>query len=192
MFRFYIVMLAIFLLIIATRLYFTAAFGGVIVEGRSMTPTLSDGQRLLMRVVDERHEADYGDIVVIYTGEHEAFGHDYIIKRLIAKEGDTVRCSQGRIFIQYDSEGEFVELDEPYAYYAMDKRAYFFETYTVQEGEIFFLGDNRQDSMDSEDLLKRDKQQCKEKDIYGIVPEWAIEYDGVLEFFFFSSDLSAK
>ncbi len=192
MFRFYVIVLTLFLLIIGTCLYFTTAFSGVEIDGRSMYPTLQHEQRLLMRIVDERHQADYGDIIVVHTGDHEAFEHEYIIKRLIAKEGDKVYCSQGQVYVQYGGTGNFVPLNEPYAYYERDARLYSFPAYTVGEGEIFFLGDNRQDSMDSEDLLKKGKAHCKKTDIYGIVPEWAIEHDGILELLFFSSDLSAK
>ena len=65
-----------------------------------------------------------------------------------------------------------------------------FEEYEVGEGEIFFLGDNRQNSLDS-----RYKEEYggshlsnglyKAEDIYGVVPDWAIAYKTPLEWLFF-------
>ncbi|MBQ7924113.1 MAG: signal peptidase I [Clostridia bacterium] len=193
-FRYYIVLLALFLLIFGVRIYFTTAFGGVVVDGASMKQTLQDGQRLLMRPTDERHEADYGDVIVVYVGDYPEFQGasqpDYLIKRLIAKEGDKVYCVAGQVYVQYGGEGEFIPLDEPYAYYAYGKANYHFQEYEVGEGEVFFLGDNRQNSMDSRypTYSKLKNRLYKEEDICGVVPDWAIKYDGILEFFFFPSE----
>ena len=62
------------------------------------------------------------------------------------------------------------------------------------EGEIFFLGDNRNISMDSrykEDMSHLDRLY-KETDIYGIVPQWAIDKQEDLEKIFFWRELLAK
>ncbi len=188
MFRYYIVLLSVFLLVLGSRLYFTTAFGGVEVDGDSMNQTLINEQRFLMRPIDERHTADYGDIIVVYTGDHPEYTPEYIIKRLIAKEGDRVYCARGQVYVQYGGVGEFIPLDEPYAHFIYDKETYSFPIREVGAGEIFFLGDNRQNSLDSEDLTTL----CKEEDIYGVVPEWAVKYDRILEFLFFSPHVSAK
>ena len=193
-FRYLIVLLAIFLLIFGVRIYFTQAFGGVVVDGESMNNTLADGQRLLMRPTSEKYKADYGDVIVVYVGDYEEFQGknepDYLIKRLIAKGSDKVYCTDGQVYVQYGGEGEFVPLNEPYAYYRNGKLNYNFPLYEVGEDEVFFLGDNRQNSMDSRypTYSKLKDKLYKEEDICGVVPDWAIEYDGVLNFFFFPTN----
>ena len=141
------------------------------VSGSSMMDTVKDGDLLyVMNVKPER-----GDIVIIqvdgYTKEEHGFefSGEYIIKRLIATEGDTVICEDGVIKVKYAGSDEFVELDEPY----IKNKTPDFEVgpvVTVGEGEIFFLGDNRNNSKDSTDV------GClKASDIKGVVPEWALK-----------------
>ncbi|MBE7084735.1 MAG: signal peptidase I [Clostridiales bacterium] len=199
-FRFYIVLLSLLLLIFGLRIYFTTAFNGVVVDGKSMSPTLMDEQHLLMRPVNEKRKADYGDIIVVYVGDYPEFQGatqpDFLIKRLIAKEGDAVKCIDGQVYVRYKGQEEFTPLNEPYANYIYGKNSYDFTTYEVGEGEIFFLGDNRQRSMDSrykenppnQKLYSKLDRLYKEEDIYGIVPDWAVRYDGILKFFFFPSE----
>lgn len=192
-FRFYIVLLAVFFVFISFRIYFTSAFGGVIVDGPSMNVTLYDGEQLLMHYTDENTKADYGDVIVIDVRHYEEFGDegdpDFLIKRLIAKEHDNVKCEDGQIYIQYGGVGDFIPLDEPYAYYSGDKASYDFDVYEVGEGEVFFLGDNRRNSCDSRynqaGGSRLPDRLYKEEDIYGIVPQWAITHQKILALFFF-------
>lgn len=185
--RFYAVILCLFALLLGFRVYWTNTFGGVEVDGSSMYKTLSDGEKLLMKKVDAG-EADYGDVIVVYVGDYPEFsdGTEYLIKRLIAKSGDRVRCTDGKLEIQYSGATEWTALDEPYAYYT-DRADYDFKEYAVGEGEIFFLGDNRNISQDSRylDGGSRLKGLYKEQDIIGIVPNWAIKHRNVLAKIFF-------
>ena len=125
-------------------------FGGVTVSGDSMNLTLSDQEQLLMKYVRDGKGLDYGDVIVVHVEDYpefsipnqnlsEAHKTKYLIKRLIAKEGDRVRCEDGHVEILYKGEKKWVELDEPYAYY-MDREIYDFAEYYVGEGQIFFLG----------------------------------------------------
>lgn len=94
-------------------------YGGVIVVGSSMRETLHDQDELFVRYSLDGTEAQRGDVIVVYVGDYEECADmqgKYIIKRLIAIEGDKVRCTDGQVEICYAGTQEYVPLDEPYAY----------------------------------------------------------------------------
>lgn len=167
------------------RMHFVKHYGGIIVSGSSMERTLSNGDKLFLRYTDTQ-KADYGDIIVVYVGDYEECkGVDggYLIKRLIAKEHDRVKCENGQIYICYDGTSEWVRLEEDYAYYGkgdLYKSYYDFATYTVGKGEVFFLGDNRSSAGSSVDSRYAEGKShlkdslYKETDIVGFVPEWSL------------------
>ena len=185
------------LAVFGVRYYFTSHYGGVVVDGASMDKTLADGQQLLMEYVDDGREADRGDIIVLdvskhpeiieYNQKHPNNQVGFLIKRLIAVEGDAVKCTDGQISICYAGTTEWVLLDEPYAYYT-HREVYDFKEYVLGENEIFFLGDNRNNSMDSR--YQEGYSHLKDSlytfdEIYGIVPDWAVKYRKIFDFLLF-------
>lgn len=129
-------------------------FTYVEVVGHSMDNTLSSGDVLL---VNKRLTPDYGDIVVI-SGEKT--NGDLIIKRIIGKGGDEITLENGRVY------RNGVMLNETYA----KGNTYFQESpakkvYVIPEGELFYLGDNRENSSDS-----RVFGTCEVSQIEGVVP----------------------
>jgi len=108
------------------------------VEGASMQPTLYTDQRVLVTKIpywnDENIER--GDIVITkYPGSRENF-----VKRIIALPGDTIRITDGILYINDTA------IDEPYIKEEM------YSDYTetlVPEGYYFVMGDNRNNSKDS-------------------------------------------
>lgn len=189
-YHFWLTIILVLFFVLSFRTYWSNTFGGVEVDGNSMNMTLNTGEKLLMRYSEDGSEAKRGDVIVVYVGNYEeceGVASHFLIKRLIAVEGDKVKCKDGNLYICYAGTQNYVLLDEPYAYYT-DKNSYDFGEYVVGEGEIFFLGDNRNNSCDSrynETYGSHLEGLYKRQDIFGIVPDWAIEKRSLLEKLFF-------
>ena len=189
-FWFYTILALMVIAVFGFRIYWNNNFGGVVVDGASMNKTLQSGDKLLMRYLKDVDDLQRGDVIVVKVDEYEEFkgtNTAYLIKRLIAIEGDKVRCTDGQVEICYVGTLEYVPLEEPYAYY-MNKPLYDFAEYEVGEDEIFFLGDNRNNSCDSrykEVGGSHLEHLYKETDVYGVVSDWAIENRSWLSKIFF-------
>ena len=114
------------------------------VDGRSMVPTLQDGDRLLVVNSLLYNDYQYGDIVVL---RKESFMQDPIVKRVIATEGQTVDIdfTSGSVYV----DGELLKesyINEPTF---LEEGTVF--PLTVPEGSVFVMGDNRNHSSDSRD-----------------------------------------
>lgn len=190
---FYSILAVMLVAVFGFRIYWQNNFGGVVVDGASMNQTLQSGDKLLMKYLKDVDDLEYGDVIVVKVTEYEEFkdsNTEYLIKRLIAMEGDKVRCTDGQVEICYAGTVEYVLLDEPYAYYT-NVNGYDFAEYEVGEDEIFFLGDNRNNSCDSrykESGGSHLDYLYKESDVYGVVSDWAIENRSWLSKIFFWKD----
>lgn len=114
----------------------------VSVEGESMRETLQSGDRILALRPWLSGEIGRGDIVIV---RQESFDRDPIIKRVIAVGGDTVDIDFTLGAVSVNG----VQLEEPYI-----RELTFLEEgvsfpLTVEEGHLFLLGDNRNNSTDS-------------------------------------------
>ena len=118
---------------------FTFFFRAVNVVGRSMMPTLSDGDWLL---VSDESEYEHGDIIIITQPNDR---NEPLVKRIIAKGGETIDID----FSTHEVKVNGKLLNEPYIK-APTALSYDVEfPYTVPEGCVFAMGDNRNDSLDS-------------------------------------------
>ena len=119
----------------------------VIVSGGSMYETLYDGDYLLVLDRNLCGELKQGDIVV---ASMERFRNGTpIVKRVIATEGQTVDIDfrEGIVYV----DGEALEEDYIYELTHLSEGMKF--PLTVEEGCLFLMGDNRNDSTDSRDPI---------------------------------------
>ncbi len=144
-------------LVLALVLFFAlqATLQSFIVVGHSMEPSFYEEQRLIVNRIAYRFQAvDRGDVVVFHAPNNQR--GDYI-KRIIALPYESVEIKEGKVYIHRD--GEVFQLDEPYI--GVPPR-YDFRSGTIQEGEYFVLGDNRNNSNDS-----HNGWMVEDKDIIG-------------------------
>jgi signal peptidase I len=110
------------------------------VDGLSMAPTLEDHDRLIVnKLVYELGDPRPGDIVMLY---YPLNPEKMFVKRVIAKEGDTVRIVDGRVYVNdIPLHDDYV----PAEFRSHDD----WGPQVVQQGYYFVMGDHRNNSSDS-------------------------------------------
>jgi signal peptidase I len=108
------------------------------VEGSSMEPSLHDGEFVVInRLAYRWTDPDRGEIIVFrYPLDPER----RFIKRIIGLPGDKISVDQGVVFING------TPLEEPY----INAPPLYDGEWTVEDGRFFVLGDNRNNSSDSQ------------------------------------------
>lgn len=107
-----------------------------LVPSASMEPTLVPPEYLITFEQDLYYR---GDIVVIKDPKVPG---SYLVKRIVGLPGDTLAVRGGALFIN----GSYAS--EPYSAAPMN---YIMNEYTVKDGDVFIMGDNRNASVDSHD-----------------------------------------
>lgn len=176
--RTFTLFLVIVLLLTTTIFIFSKfIYISVRVDGGSMNPTLNSGDVLF---ANKNLTPKEGDIIVI-DGEKESKdgkGYELLIKRAIAigQKGKTtiVRIIHDKIWVG-DSDQTLVPIDEDYYLTEGTKTPIGSsnkDRWELEEGEIFFLGDNR---INSKDSRSEEYGTCDIKQVVGVVPEWAVK-----------------
>ncbi|MDO4297292.1 MAG: signal peptidase I [Lachnospiraceae bacterium] len=135
-----------------TYLILTYVGQRTMVDGRSMNPTLNDGDNLIVEKLSYRfHDPERFDIIVFPFDDTK-----FYIKRIIGLPGETVQIDyDGNIYIN----GEILE--ENYGLKTILDPGRAAEPITLGDDEYFVLGDNRNNSKDGRNPavgnIKRDK-----------------------------------
>lgn len=103
--------------------------------GTSMSPTLEDGQIL---IVNKMAEIEHGDIIAFY------YNNKVLVRRVVATGNEQLSID---IFGTVSVNGK--ELDEPYIENKTLGQCNLDFPYNIPSGTFFILGDNRDAAMDS-------------------------------------------
>ena len=172
---------------VGVMFYCNVSLGYYPINGESMQPLINASGKNTDYVYASYNldDIDYQDIIIFHHPDKTAEnGYKQVIKRVLALGGDNIMIKDtGRevpntdqtyyaLFIQYDGEGEFVEVDEPYIYNKTSYKTLFLNDFFVrdqynknfietkdengvvcyylhlEEGQIFYAGDNRLNSND--------------------------------------------
>ena len=137
------ILISIIVILVVTLVAFTAILTTITVDGNSMSPSLADGDRLML--VKHGYKLNRGDIVV-FTRE----GRNNV-KRILGLEGDVIKFdAQNMTWVVNDI--PYVEdyIEDGYSdnYFAMSNKDVLAELFSdeglvVEHGKMFVLGDNR-------------------------------------------------
>lgn len=151
------------------QLVFIFIFRIVMVDGRSMNNTLSDGDRLIMTHVNYTPERD--DVVVV---DSDAAGK-ILIKRVIGIEGDKIKIDYTNNHVYVNDQ----QISNEHIKEIMIDNGYFDRTYMTENGVyeyevpencVFVMGDNRNDSKDSRSIGYVPEESIMGKAVFRIFP----------------------
>jgi signal peptidase I len=134
------------------------------VDGASMEPTLVSGEYVIVSRLSYRLGAPQrGDIIVFHYPRDPK---EEYIKRVIGLPGDMVEVKDGKVFVN----GQ--QLQESY----LNVKTNYQGSWTVENGQLFVLGDNRNNSSDSHDwgTVPMDYVVGKAVLVYWPPPDWGL------------------
>lgn len=134
------------------------------------------GRKYTATVTDEYVIVDHSVTTIVYKCSFS------IIKRVIALEGDSVKLKDGNVYIKQSGEAEYTKIQEDYV---KEPNSTFpsigFDGYEkpLEQGKVFYLGDNRIKSEDS-----TEEGCCNIQDVVGVVVPFSLKTKGITKIFF--------
>ncbi len=131
-------------------------FSGILrictVDGESMIQTLQNQEMLV--VSDAFYTPERGDIIVFHQTSDTLIREKNkpLVKRVIGVGGDKITIDYNTWVVTItDKNGNTFVADEDYKFIDPNRSGYFYgiHEYTVPEGCLFVMGDNRNNSLDS-------------------------------------------
>ena len=134
-----IILISIIAILLVVLILFTTMLTTITVDGKSMFPTLVDGDRLML--VKHGYKLNRGDIIV-FTRE----GRNNV-KRILGLEGDVIKFDMENM-IWIVNGNPYVEdyIEDGYSdnyFYSSVKELFSDDGLTIPQGHVFVLGDNR-------------------------------------------------
>ncbi len=146
------------------------------VVGRSMDPTLQDGEYGFTSIISLAFdEPERYDVVVVTMEDEDSGETEHWVKRIIGMPGDTIQGKNGKIYVNGEAIDESSYIDEDYKQECIDSLGYFnmdFDEVELGDDEYFVMGDNRPYSKDSryEDVGPITSDQIFGKGVFVIFP----------------------
>ncbi len=117
-------------------------FQKIKMHGESMSPTLVENDEIMVnKMIYRLKSPKRGDVVVFkQSGQEHSY---YNVKRIIGLPGETVQIKDGLVYINGNEYTEVVNTE------LITNSGLAASPYTLEDGEYFVLGDNRNSSVDS-------------------------------------------
>ncbi len=115
------------------------------VKGASMQPNFHEKEYLIIDELSYRFREPVREEVIVFRFPEDP--KEYFLKRIIGLPGETVKISGGKLYIYNNENPEGFELDENYL--PEDFVTEGDRIFKIGENQVFVLGDNRANSLDS-------------------------------------------
>jgi len=178
----------IFMAFLITSIIQSELFALTEVNMESMVGTLEPGDKLIMsKLAYTFSEPERGDIIIFLRNEpiggvigrasifindislklHKQFRRNRLIKRVIAVPGDTVEIRDNILYVNGEPQNEPYARVDPLENTVLNGEL---EKTLVLPGELFVMGDNRGQSLDSRSFGKIDMSWVEGKAVFRVMP----------------------